>query len=131
MTLESNDKAQLQYTQSLLDEMSQVSDTGDAGECETLNGTTRLLEPNSTATIGGKLFNITTTECTYSSDESRTRTIEVLKTYRHESPERVYSLQLTAFKDSFNVGQGTPPSTIDIKKYSPIIDTAVRTLKIK
>jgi hypothetical protein len=105
MTLESNDKAQLQYTQSLLDEMSQVSDTGDAGECETLNGTTRLLERNSTATIGGKLFNITTTECTYSSEESRTRTIEVLKTYRHESPERVYSLQLKAFKDSFNASQ--------------------------
>lgn len=131
MTLESNDKAQLQYTQSLLDEMSQVSDTGDVGECETLNGTTRLLEPNSTATIGGKLFNITTTECTYSSDESRTRTIEVLKTYRHESPERVYSLQLKAFKDSSNVSQDTPPSAIDIKKYTPIIDTAVRTLKIK
>jgi hypothetical protein len=128
MTLESNDKAQLQYTQSLLNEMSQVSDTG---ECETLNGTTRLLEPNSTATIGGKLFNITTTECSYSSDESRSRTIEVLKTYRHESPERVYSLQLKAFKDSFNVSQDSPPSTLDIKKYAPIIDTAVRTLKIK
>jgi hypothetical protein len=131
MTLESNDKAQLQYTQSLLDEMSQLSDTGDAGECETLNGTTRLLEPNSTSTIGGKLFNITTTECTYSSDESRTRTIEVLKTYRHESPERSYSLQLKAFKDSFNSNQDSPPSTLDIKKYTPIIDTAVRTLKIK
>jgi hypothetical protein len=131
MTLESNDKAQLQYTQSLLDEMSQVSNTGDAAECETLNGTTRLLEPNSTSTIGGNLFNITTTECTYSIDESRTRTIEVLKTYRHESPEKIYSLQLKAFKDPFNASQDTPPSTLDIKKYTPIIDTAVRTLKIK
>ena len=131
MTLESNDRAQLQYTQSLLDEMSQVSDRGDAGECQTLNGTTRLVEPNSTSTIGGKLFNITTTECTYSSDESRTRTMEVLKTYRHESPERVYSLQLKAFKDSFNASQDSPPNTLDIKKYTPIIDTAVRTLKIQ
>jgi hypothetical protein len=131
MTLESKDKAQIKYTQSLLDEISPISETGDSEECEILDGNTRLLQPNSTATIGGKLFNITTTECTYSSDESRTKTTEVLKTYEHESPERMYSLKLKAYKDSFNVNQNSPPTTIDIKKYAPIIDSAVQTLKVE
>jgi hypothetical protein len=60
MTLESNDKAQLQYTQSLLRE---ISETGDSSQCESLDGTTHFLEPNSTSTISGKVFDISTTEC--------------------------------------------------------------------
>jgi hypothetical protein len=131
MTLESKDKAQLQYTQSLLDEISPISGAEDSGECEALDGTTRLLQPNSTSTIGGKLFDVTTTECTYSSEESRTKTTEVLKTYEYESPQRIYSLQLKAYKDSFNIDQDSHPSTIDIKKYAPIIDNAVRTLQVE
>jgi hypothetical protein len=128
MTLESNDKAQLQYTQSLLGE---ISETGDSSQCESLDGTTRFLEPNSTSTISGKVFDISTTECTYSSDELGTSTTEVLKTYKHESPERVYSLQLKAFKDSFNVNQDSLQNTVDIKKYAPLIDAAIQTLRIE
>jgi hypothetical protein len=131
MTLESKDKAQMQYTQSLLDEISPVSETGEFGECESLDGTTKLLQPNSTSIIGGKSFNITTTECTYSSDESRTKTTEVMKTYEHESPQRIYTLQLKVYKDSFSVDPNSPPVTIDIQRYSPIIDNAIQTLKIE
>ena len=92
MTLESNDKAQLQSAQSLLDEMSPLSETEDSSQCKSLDGSIRFLEPNSTSTIGGKMFNVSTTECTYSSEGSRTRTVEALKTYKHESPERAYWL---------------------------------------
>ena len=103
MTLESTDKAQLQYTPSLLEGSSTVSDSGTAtSQCMNQDGSMRYLEPNSTATINGKDFNVSTAECIYSSDFSTT--VVVFKTYRHESPERIYSLQLEVFKDLFTNG---------------------------
>jgi hypothetical protein len=54
---------------------------------------------------------------------------EVSKTYRHESPERIYSLQLKVSKDLYTDSQNISQNSIDIGKYSPIIDTAVHTLK--
>ncbi len=56
---------------------------------------------------------------------------EVSKTYRYESPERIYSLQLKVSKDLFSDGQNIPQNVIDFKKYTPIIDGAVQTLKIE
>jgi hypothetical protein len=95
------------------------------------NGSMHSLEPNSTATINGKVFNVSTMECTYSSDISTT--IVAFKTYKHESPERIYSLQLEVFKDLFTDNQNlqNPQNAIDIKKYTPIIDDAVHTLKVE
>jgi hypothetical protein len=55
---------------------------------------------------------------------------EVSKTYRYESPERIYSLQLKVSKDIFSDSQ-KPKNIIDIKKYTPLIDTAVQTLKVE
>lgn len=132
MSLESTDKAQLQYTQSLLEEMSPMPETGTAAsQCMSLDGSIRYLEPNSTDTINGKPFDVSTMECTYSSDLSRT--IVVFKTYRHESPERIYSLQLEVFKDMFTDNQNLQnlQNAIDIKKYSPILDNAVHTLRVE
>jgi hypothetical protein len=56
---------------------------------------------------------------------------EVSKTYRYESPERIYSLQLKVSKDLFGEGQNIPQNVIDIKKYTPIIDGALQTLRVE
>jgi hypothetical protein len=56
---------------------------------------------------------------------------EVSKTYRYESPERIYSLQLKVSKDLFSDSQNIPQNIIDIKKYTPIIDEAVKSLRIE
>jgi hypothetical protein len=132
MSLESTDKGQLQYTQSLLEEMSPMSETGTAAsQCMSLDGSMHYFEPNSTATIDGKPFDVSTMECTYSSDLYTT--VVVFKTYRHESSERIYTLQLEVFKDLFTDNQNLQnlQNMIDIKKYSPIIDNAVHTLRVE
>jgi hypothetical protein len=56
---------------------------------------------------------------------------EVSKTYRYDSPERIYSLQLKVSKDLYGDSQNISQNSIDIKKYTPIIDTAVQTLKVE
>jgi hypothetical protein len=109
MILESNDKAQLQYSKSLLGKMPPVAETAPADQCKSLGGSIRFLEPNSTATIDGKVFNVITMECKRElSDQSNNEmqignssdsiagstsygsSTEVSKTYKHESPERIY-----------------------------------------
>jgi hypothetical protein len=147
MTLESNDKAELQYTQSLLGKSPAVAEAAPADQCKSLDGSIRFLEPNSTATIDSKTFNVFTMECRWKTDFGEMQTgnlndmmsgstgggssIEVSKTYRYESPERIYSLQLKVSKDLYTDGQGVSQNVIDIKKYTPIIDAAVQTLKIE
>lgn len=95
------------------------------------NGAKRYLEPNFTATIDGKVFDVSTMECTYSSDWGKTTVAS--KTYRHETPERIYSLALEVYKDVLGSGQNLQDiqSGIDIDKYSPIIDNAAQTLKVE
>lgn len=137
MTLEANDKKQLQMAQSFLSDMTSTSDT--VSQCSSL-------EPNSTTTINGKLFNVSTMECTYSSNDTQMgdsgvadlgltmpalATIEVLKRYEHESPDKEYSLQLTISKDVLLESQNVLENAIDTHKYTPIIDTAAKTLKLK
>jgi len=148
MTLESNDKAQHQFIQSGLSEMSPVAEAAPASQCKNLDGSIRFLEPNSTVTIDGKAFSVFTMECKWetdfgddmqmgnlndSSEDSAMRgsSTEVSKTYRYDSPERIYSLQLKVSKDLFSEGQDIPENVIDLKKYAPIIDGAVQTLKIE
>jgi hypothetical protein len=115
-----------------------------------LDGSIRFLEPNSTVTVDGKAFNVITMECKwetdYGSDDEmllgnlsdfsadsamRGSSTEVSKTYRYESPERIYSLQLKVSKDLLSDSQNIPQNVIDIKKYAPIIDEAVKSLKIE
>lgn len=132
MSLESTDKAQLQYTQSLINGMSPMPETGTAAsQCLSLDESIRYLAPNSTVTIDGKPYDVSTMECLYSSDFSTT--VVAFRTYRHESPERIYSLQLEVDKDFLTDGQKLQnlQNAIDIKKYSPIIDNAVHTLRVE
>lgn len=148
MTLESNDKAQQQFIQSGLGGEPLVAEIVPASQCKNLDGSIRFLEPNSTVTIYGKAFSVFTMECKWetdfgddmqmgnlndSSDDSAMRgsSTEVSKTYRYDSPERIYSLQLKVSKDLFSEGQDIPENVIDLKKYAPIIDGAVQTLKIE
>lgn len=125
------DKAQLRSTESLLGGMAPMPETGIAtSQCKSADGSMRYLESNSTATIDDKVYDVSTIECTYSSDLSTA--IVVSKTYRHESPERIYLLQLEIYRDLFADGQNLQnlKNTIDIMKYSPIIDNAVHTLRV-
>lgn len=148
MTLESNDKAELQYSQSLLGEESPVAEVALADQCKSLDGSIRFLEPNSTVTIDGKTFNVSTMECkwqtnygsemelgnlndSFSNSTGRGSSTEVSKIFRYESPERFYSLQLKVSKDTYGDGRDISQNAIDIKKYEPIIDAAVQTLKIE
>jgi hypothetical protein len=148
MTLESNDKAQQQFIQSGLREMSPVAEAAPASQCKNLDGSIRFLEPNSTVTIYGKAFSVFTMECKWETDfgddmqmgnlndssgdsAMRGSSTEVSKTYRYDSPERIYSLQLKVSKDLFSEGQDISENVIDLKKYAPIIDGAVQTLKIE
>jgi hypothetical protein len=68
-----------------------------------------------------------------SSEDSAMRgsSTEVSKTYRYDSAERIYSLQLKVSKDLFSEGQNIPQNVIDFKRYTPVIDGAVQTLKIE
>jgi hypothetical protein len=148
MTLESNDKAQLQFIQSGLGGEPLVAEIAPASQCKNLDGSIRFLEPNSTVTIDGKAFSVFTMECKWETDFGdemqmgnfndssevsafRGSSTEVSKTYRYDSPERIYSLQLKVSKDLFSEGQNIPENVIDFKKYTPIIDGAVQTLKIE
>ena len=148
MILESKNKTQLQYIQSGLGEKSPVAEEEPANQCKSLDGSIRFLEPNSTVTIDGKPFSVFTMECKWETDFSdemqmgnlndssggsafRGSSTEVTKTYRYDSPERIYSLQLKVSKDLFSDGQNIPQNVIDIKEFSPIIDGAVQTLKIE
>jgi hypothetical protein len=148
MTLGSNDKAQLQFIQSGLGGEPLVAEIAPASQCKNLDGSIRFLEPNSTVTIDGKAFSVFTMECKWETDFSdemqmgnfndssevsafRGSSTEVSKTYRYDSPERIYSLQLKVSKDLFSEGQDIPENVIDLKKYAPIIDGAVQTLKIE
>jgi hypothetical protein len=148
MTLESNDKAQLQFMQSGLGEEPLVAEIAPASQCKSLDGSIRFIEPNSTVTIDGKKFDVFTMECKWEAgfDSGEMQmgdfndptlgalqgsSTEVSKTYRYESPERIYSLQLKVSKDLFGEGQNNSQNVIDIKKYAPIIDGAVQTLKVE
>jgi hypothetical protein len=148
MTLESNDKSQLQLMQSGLGEEPLVAEIAPASQCKSLGGSIRFTEPNSTVTIDGKEFDVFTMECNWKTDFGggevqmenfsdpslgalQGSSTEVSKTYRYESPERIYSLQLKVSKDLLGEGQNIPQNVIDIKKYTPIIDGAVQTLKVE
>jgi hypothetical protein len=148
MILESNNKTELQNIQSGLGETSPVAEAVPASQCKSFDGSIRFLEPNSTVTIDGKAFSVFTMECKWetdfgdemqmgnlnnSSEDSAFRgsSTEVSKTYRYDSPERIYSLQLKVSKDLFSDGQNIPENVIDFKKYTPIIEGAAQTLKIE
>lgn len=148
MTLESNDKAQMQFIQSGLGGEPLLAEIAPASQCKSLDGSIRFVEPNSTVTIDGKEFDVFTMECRWETDFGggemqmgdfndpslsalQGSSTEISKTYRYESPERIYSLQLKVSKDLFGEGQSIPQNVIHIKKYTPIIDGAVQTLKVE
>ena len=148
MTLESNDKAQMQFIQSGLGGEPLLAEIAPASQCKSLDGSIRFVEPNSTVTIDGKEFDVFTMECKWETDFGggemqmgdfndpslsalQGSSTEVSKTYRYESPERIYSLQLKVSKDLFGESQNIPQNVIDIKKYTSIIDGAAQTLRVE
>ena len=95
------------------------------------------LQSNSTATIDGKVFNVSTMKCTIGNPQSQQQeqlgipdfsSTEVFKRYEYESPNRVYALQLILSSD--RSPQNTESSESDIERFTPIIDKAIRTLKL-
>lgn len=96
------------------------------------------LQPNSTSTIDSKVFNVSTMKCTTGDQQSEGQeeqlgipdfsSTEVFKRYEYESPNRVYALQLILSSD--RSPQNTESSESDIERFTPIIDKAIRTLKL-
>jgi len=140
MMLESNDKKQLQIQEGFL------SDLSPRSESMTLGGHCEFIEHNSTYNkwydikchIYGMHIRHKRSDLIDGSDPDSSQstpsltTIEVLKRYETESPDRVYSLQLSESNDFFQLnGQEIPNNPIDSSKSIPIIDTAVKTLKLE
>jgi hypothetical protein len=99
------------------------------------------LQPNSTATVDGKTFEVSTMRCAtedklatqpdtenpediFIPDFGRT---EVFKRYGYEAPNAIYTLQLTLSSEH------SPNNKVDeteIAKFTPILDKTVETLRL-
>jgi hypothetical protein len=95
------------------------------------------LQPNSTATIEGKVFNISTMKCTTGNQQSQQgeqlgipdfSSTEVFKRYEYESPNRIYAVQLTLSSD--RSPQNAESNLADIEKIAPALDNAIQTLRL-
>jgi hypothetical protein len=96
------------------------------------------LQPNSTSTIDGKVFDVSTMKCTTGDQRSERQeeqlgipefgSTEVFKRYEYDSPNRIYALQLILSSDKSL--QNTEISTSDIERFAPIIDKAIQTLNL-
>lgn len=96
------------------------------------------LQPNSTSTIDGKVFDVSTMKCTTGDQQIKGQeeqlgipdfsSTEVFKRYEYESPNRLYALQLILSSDRSS--QNTESSISDIERFAPTIDKAIQTLKL-
>jgi hypothetical protein len=96
------------------------------------------LRPNSTSTIEGKVFNVSTMKCTTGNEQSEGQeeelgipdfsSTEIFKRYEYESPNRIYALQLTLSSD--RSPQNAEINMSGIERFVPIIDKAIQTLKL-
>jgi hypothetical protein len=96
------------------------------------------LQPNSTSTIDGKVFDVSTMKCTTGNQHGEGQeeqlgipdlsSTEVFKRYEYESPSRIYALQLILSSD--RSPQNTESSISGIERFAPIIDKAIQTLKL-
>jgi hypothetical protein len=96
------------------------------------------LQPDSTSTIGGKMFDVSRMKCTTGNQQSEGQeellgipdfsSMEVFKRYEYESPSRIYALQLTLSSD--RSPQNAEINISDIERFAPIIDKAVQSLKL-
>jgi hypothetical protein len=95
------------------------------------------LQSNSTATIDGKVFNVSTMKCTIGNPQSQQQeqlgipdfsSTEIFKRYEHESPNSIYALQLTL--SSEKSPQNVESNISDIARFAPIIERAIQTLRL-
>ena len=96
------------------------------------------LQPNSTSTIEGKVFNLSTMNCTTGDQQSEGQeeqlgipdfsSTEVFKRYEYESASRIYALQLILSSD--RSPQNAEITISDIERFAPIIDRAIQSLKL-
>ena len=95
------------------------------------------LQSNSTATIDGKVFNVSTMKCTIGNPQSQRgeqlgipdfSSTEIIKKYEYESPNSIYALQLTL--SSERSPQKVESNISDIARFAPIIDRAVQTVEL-
>ena len=96
------------------------------------------LRPNSTSTIEGKVFNVSTMKCATGNQQSEGQeeelgipdfsSTEIFKRYEYESPNRIYALQLILSSD--RSPQNAEINILGIERFEPIIDKAIQTLKL-
>ena len=96
------------------------------------------LRPNSTFTIEGKVFNVSTMKCTTGNQQSEGQeeelgipdfsSTEIFKRYEYESPNRIYALQLILSSD--RSPQNAEINILGIERFEPIIDKTIQTFKL-
>jgi hypothetical protein len=126
ITLTSYDKEESKQADLLLEKFSAGS----------IIKTCNNLESNSTAEIDGKPFKVSTMECkSYAkSDESATQnpqdsiSTDVIKKYEYETPDTTFSVELTLPTQDY---YSTVHKSVDITKYTPILEPAASSLKLK
>lgn len=58
-------------------------------------------------------------------------TLDLIKRYEYQSPETIYSLQMTLFQEEVRQNDPNKDKTDTISKFTPVLDTAVKTLRVK
>lgn len=87
---------------------------------------------NSTSTINGKLFQISTMKCSMADKEPIAESInfghhEITKSYKYDSPTTMYILQLVLSSD---YSSNKMINESYLSKFEPVIDNAIQTLRI-
>jgi hypothetical protein len=105
--------------------------TSSGSSSSSLSTNCTELNPNSTATIDGDPFNVSTMKCS-TTDSNPIPGIdfgntEITKAYKHETPKTIYVLQLIL---STEYSPNKTVDDLDITKFTPIVDSAAKTLKI-
>jgi hypothetical protein len=92
--------------------------------------------PNSTATINGKLFRVSTMECkTFDNTNppngttpQNSTSTDILKTYQFDAEKTIYTIELDLPTQDF---LSSYHRSVDINKYTPYLETVANSLKLK
>lgn len=94
------------------------------------------VESNSTSTIGGKVFKVSTMECklyaesatNQQANSSTSLETNLIKKYEYETPNTLYSVELILPTQEYGTSVF---KTVDISRYTPTLDLVVNSLKLK
>ena len=94
------------------------------------------VEPNSTSTIDGKIFRVSTMECKLYADSANNQQANsntsletnLVKKYEYDTPNTLYGVELVLPTQEYG---SSIFKTVDINKYTPVLDVVINSLKLK